>query len=296
LGSMKAALSSFSVYVPKEVVRAIVASGAESVVGGVRQPVSVLFTDLVGFTASSEGLDPEEVLHRLSEYFDTMSEAIHWFGGTVDKYIGDAVMALFNAPVADPDHAASGCRAMLACREAGRRLNAEIAERGGMPLRTRLGLHCDWVVVGNVGSSTRMQYTALGPGVNLASRIEGLNKTFGTEMLVTGAIEEAVRGRFRLRPLGPVVPAGTSQPVPLFELLGAAEDDDPRAAELLRAWEAPFAAYGERRWDDAVRGCTALAEAWPEDGPARLLRDAAITHRRTPPGPDWDGALRFDSK
>lgn len=288
LGNMKAGLASFGTYVPKSLVEDIIRSGAGTGIGGERRPLTVMFTDLAGFTAASESMEPEQVLHWLSDYFDAMSRAIHSHGGTIDKFIGDAVMALWNAPVADPDHVANACRAMLACRSAA----AVLGRAGGPALRTRMGLHTGTAMVGNVGSSDRMQYTALGAMVNLASRVEGLNKQFGTELLVTQPVAEAVGGRFLLRPFGPVVVVGASIPLPVYELVGEAGDTVPG----LEQWNTAWAAWNARDWTAAEAAFEACAQARPEDAAARLFLGHARTFRSHPPAADWDGALRFASK
>ena len=296
LDSMKSALRSFGVYVPKELVRQIVASGSDTTLGGVRQPTTIMFSDLAGFTKASEGLAPEDVLARLSDYFDVMATAIHDHQGTIDKYIGDAIMALWNAPSSDPDHQIHACEAMLACSRAGAALNADFARRGLPPFTTRLGLHTGTVVVGNVGSRKRMQYTALGSAVNLASRVEGINKKFGTELLITGAVEEAVRGRFILRPFGPVIASGTSIPIPLFELLGCADLDDPLILARVQAWQVAFDAYTARQWPEAAQGFRDFLHQWPDDGAATLFLAQCQSFVAAPPPDDFNGALCFDSK
>ncbi len=288
LGNMKAGLASFGTYVPKSLVADIIRSGAGTGIGGERRPLTVMFTDLAGFTAASEAMEPEQVLHWLSDYFDAMSQAIHGHGGTIDKFIGDAVMAMWNAPVADPDHVANACRAMLACRAAA----GVLGRAGGPALRTRMGLHTGTAMVGNVGSSDRMQYTALGAMVNLASRVEGLNKQFGTELLVTQPVAEAVGDRFLLRPFGPVVVVGASIPLPVYELLGAAGDVAPGLAQ----WHVAWAAWTARDWGAAETAFAACVTARPDDAAARLFRDHARAFRTRPPAADWDGALRFASK
>ncbi|RAU20265.1 adenylate/guanylate cyclase domain-containing protein [Paramagnetospirillum kuznetsovii] len=296
LDSMKSALRSFGVYVPKEVVRQIVQSGSDSTLGGARQPTTIMFTDLAGFTKASEGLAPEEVLSRLSDYFDVMAAAIDVNQGAIDKYIGDAIMALWNAPSPDPHHQRNGCLAMLACSAVGLELNAVFAARGLPPVTTRMGLHTGMVVVGNVGSHKRMQYTALGPAVNLASRIEGLNKRFGTELLVSGDVEEAVRGEFLFRPFGPVVASGTSIPIPLFELLATSDTTDSLILARAQAWDAAFSAYGAGEWAEAVNGFEAFQRQWSDDGAAALFLGHCQSLRDGPPATSAEAVLRFDSK
>ena len=161
IGDMKASLRSFGRYVPKEVVRLIV-TGSTGLLDGERRPLTVMFSDLAGYSARTEHLPPEDVLEHLSRYFDALSKPIHRFHGTIDKFIGDSIMALWNAPVPDDDHVANACRAMLACHAAGEKLNRGFVEAGLPQMRTRFGLHTGMAIVGSVGPFTRLQYTALG--------------------------------------------------------------------------------------------------------------------------------------
>lgn len=288
VGSMKAGLASFGTYVPKSLVHDVIRSGVGTGIGGSRRPLTVMFTDLAGFTAASEHMDPEQVLHWLSDYFDAMSRAIHTHGGTIDKFIGDAVMAMWNAPVEDDDHVANACRGMLACRQAARVLGGD----GGPALRTRMGLHTGTAMVGNVGSSDRMQYTALGGMVNLASRVEGLNKYFGTDLLVTDAVAAAVEDRFLLRPFGPVVVVGASIPVAVYELVGEAGE----ASGDLDQWLAAWTLWQAGEWAAAGAAFDRYAQAHPGDVAVQRFRDQARSFAQAGPPADWDGVLRFTSK
>ena len=139
-----------------------------------------MFSDIAGFTSQSEQTPPTQLMRRVSMYFDAMAEAIHAHRGVIDKFIGDAIMALWNAPAHDPEHARNGCQAVLACRAANLQLNATLEAQGQPPLTTRFGLHTGEAVVGNLGGADRIQYTALGANVNLAARLEGLNKHYRT--------------------------------------------------------------------------------------------------------------------
>jgi adenylate cyclase len=293
-GAMKAALKSFGTYVPKDLVRGIVQSGTPTEVGGQRRQVTVLFTDLANFTGSSEAMPPEVLMERLSTYFQALSQTIEATGGIVDKFMGDGLMALWNAPALIEDHVARGCRAVLDARAATADFNAWLTAEGEAPLFTRFGLHTGTGVVGNVGARERMQYTALGASVNLASRVEGLNKRYATESLVTGEVEAAARGRFLFRPMGLVLAHGTSTPVELFELVGDMESDEPAAR--CAAWAEPFAVWRERDWAAAAAALERFLALYPEDGPARLLLAKAQEYHAAPPEAGWDGALRFDGK
>ncbi len=283
ISSMKTGLASFGTYVPKSLVHSIIQSGIGTKVGGERRPLTVMFTDLQGFTAATESMPPEQVLHWLSDYFDILSSAIHAHQGTIDKYIGDAVMALWNAPLDDDDHVANACRAMLACRDA-----ARLAASDGVSLITRMGLHTGTAVVGNVGASDRMQYTALGAMVNLASRVESLNKQLGTQLLVTGDVARAVAGRFSLRPMGRVLTVGTSLPMDVYELLG---EDLPRTTDS-QLWTQAVDAVAESRWQDALRAFLEYAARHPGDKAVALYVNTLTADRDG----TWDGVLRFDQK
>jgi adenylate cyclase len=299
--AMRDGLRSFGAYVPKALARTIVTSGKGGGIGGERRCVTILFTDIEEFTRRAEALIPENVLAELSLYFEAMSRCIHEHGGMVDKFIGDAVMALWNAPMTNLDHAMDACRAVLRCRAVNVQLNAEFALRGHGPVLTRFGLHSGEVVVGNVGSSDRMQYTALGAEVNLASRVEGLNKRYGTQIIATEAVEAQVRDHFLFRPLDLVVPAGTSHIIPLFELVGALDagaDGGASAAAVARCceWRQAIETYRNRQWGEAHDRFRHFAACCPADRAAALYAERCSRFLAVPPLDDWDGAEHYDTK
>ncbi|MBF0166867.1 MAG: adenylate/guanylate cyclase domain-containing protein [Alphaproteobacteria bacterium] len=288
VGAMKAGLSSFGSYVPKSLVHNIISSGSGTTIGGVRRPLTVMFTDLQGFTQASESMEPELVLKWLSVYFERMSEIIARHHGTIDKFIGDAIMAFWNAPLDDPNHIENACRAMVECKAALR----EFAESGGPPLITRMGLHTGQAVVGNVGSSDRMQYTAMGSMVNLASRIEGLNKQLGTTALVTQPVVEAVGENFKLRPFGPVLVSGASISIPVYELLGDGEDEQRR----LSAWMEALTAYEKAEWERASQAFERYEALYPDDKATQMYLANAKQFAANGAPADWDGVLKFRRK
>src|SRR5262249_17356976 len=195
----KTALRAMGKYVPVELVRQLFAHNEEPAPGGALRDVTLLFTDIEGFTSITETLAPQRLAEALGHYLEAMTRAVHGEGGTVDKFIGDAVMALWNAPVECADHPVRACRAALACVRPTGELYASPAGQGLAPWRTRLGLHRGEVTLGHFGAPDRLSYTALGDGVNLAARLEGLNKQYGTTILVTAAVQEAARGQFTFR-------------------------------------------------------------------------------------------------
>ena len=173
MAAMKSALSNFSAYVPRDLVRQLVGTGEMAVLGGDRRPLTVMFTDVEGFTDLAEAQEPEELMRLTSTYFEAMTRRLLLDGATIDKYIGDCVMALWNAPRRDPLHARRACLAALRAQQVSQGLEGEFAARGWPRLRTRFGVHSGEVVVGSVGSLDRLSYTAIGSMVNLASRLEG---------------------------------------------------------------------------------------------------------------------------
>jgi adenylate cyclase len=220
VSTMRAVLRTFSRFVPKRLVQQLVEKGAALRLGGSRREVTVLFTDIAGFTKIAEKADPEQVMLRTSRYLALLTEAIMAHGGTVDKFVGDAIMAIWNAPADDPDHVVHACGAVLACREANRQLNASFEREGWPAFNTRFGLHVGEAVVGIIGSADRMAYTALGATVNLAARLEPLNKDYGTEILVSAAVRARAAEHFDFRPIDKVTPKGFEAAVEIYELRG----------------------------------------------------------------------------
>lgn len=209
--------------------------------GGERRELSILFMDLVAFTSLSEGLEPEALTTLLNEYLSDMTEIILEEGGTLDKYLGDAIMAFWNAPLSQEDHATRACRAAVRCQRRLIERGPDFRARCGRELRARIGLHTGPVVVGNMGSRQRFDYSVLGDAANLASRLEGANKHFGTETMIS-ADTLAQAGPFQCRALGPLRVVGRQEPVEVFELTGLPGEAEPPGyevfAEALAAWRA----------------------------------------------------------
>ncbi len=302
MSSMKAGLASFGAYVPKDLVRSIVSRGEMIGVGGTSREVTLLFSDLRGFTSRTESLEPEELMPALSQYFEAMEKEIAVNAGSVDKYIGDAIMAMWNAPLDDPKHAEHACRAALACLHAEEGLNnTNVNSSPLVPLHTRFGLHTGRVIVGNVGSLSRMQYTALGAVVNLASRTESLNKAYGTRILVSDDLAQKVSDIFLFREVDTVSPVGTSKPTRLFELIGEADDTGrfPVSATRKREvedWNACYALYRARSWAAAIESLTAYQHTASNPVLAETYIKRCREFIANPPADDWDGVYSFNVK
>jgi adenylate cyclase len=216
------AIWSFAHFVPKEIVQRIVDNSISTELGGAREEITVVFTDVRDFTTIAESADPDTLMHQTSRYFSVLTEAFLAEGGTVDKFIGDAVMVFWNAPNPQPDHVERACRAALAGRAACEELNSQFETEGLKPFFTRFGIHVGEAVVGNLGSTERMNYTALGNTVNLAARLEGLNKQFGTAILVSEDVYSRVQHGFEFRAIESVIAKGMTKETRIFELVGAA--------------------------------------------------------------------------
>jgi adenylate cyclase len=215
------AIWSFAHFVPKEIVRGLLDKSISTDLGGVRQEITIVFTDVRGFTTIAESADPDILMRQTSRYFSALTEAFLAEGGTVDKYIGDAVMVFWNAPHRQSDHVERACRAVLSGKKANEQLNKQFEAEGLPPFITRFGIHVAEAVVGNLGSSERMEYTALGTAVNLASRLEGLNKEYGTTILVSEQVYSRVQHRFRFRSIDTVVAKGMTTETRVYELVEA---------------------------------------------------------------------------
>jgi adenylate cyclase len=287
----KTAVRAMGKYVPIALVQQLFEANREPTLGGQLADVSIMFTDIKDFTTLAERLAPDELARWLGHYFEAMTGAVHGAGGTVDKYIGDSVMAIWNAPRPCPDHAERACRAALACTEATRRLFASPAWDGMPPLVTRFGVHRDRVMVGHFGAPDRMSYTAIGDGVNLASRLEGLNKQYGTTILVSEPIYDAVKARFTLRHIDRVAVKGRSSGVDVYELLGTSD----QSAEVLiraRTYENALGAYMARNFREAI----ALLQGQLEDKPSRVLAQRCSVLLERPPGDEWNGVYVASDK
>jgi adenylate cyclase len=233
---LRSVVQTFSRFVPRRLVQQLVESQTSLTLGGTRREVTVLFTDVENFTAIAERADPEQVMIYTSRYFAALSNAIMTSGGVVDKFIGDAVMAIWNAPNDDADHVRNACEAVMHCLDANHELNGAFLHEGWPVYRTRFGLHVGDALVGNIGSADRMNFTALGATVNLAARLESLNKVYGTTVLVTENIRDVADEFFVFRCVDRVRPKGFDQSFRIFELRCRRGLHTRTEAEFCRRW------------------------------------------------------------
>ncbi len=301
LNMMKRALRTFGMFVPRDLVRDLVASGRPIELGGQDRTLTVMFTDIAGFTGISERMEAGELMVHVSRHLAAISRCIGEEFGTVDKYIGDAVMAFWGAPVWREDHALRGCVAALKARHAQAEINREWAAAGLPTMFVRIGLHTAPVIVGNVGSEARMSYTVIGDGVNVASRLEGVNKVYGTQICVSEAVVEAAGDAVLVRPLDRVAVKGRKTGELVYELVALRRGPPellatPDQLEHCTKTAAAFAAYGERRWDEAVSLYGAVAERWPDDPVPPIFIARCQTYIADPPPADWSGVYEMKVK
>jgi adenylate cyclase len=264
--------------------------------GGARQEISVYFSDIRGFTTLSEGMAPERLVELLNEYLSAMTEVVERHGGYVDKYIGDAIMAIWGAPLPAADHARRACRAAIEMRDRLAALRPDFAARYGVDLHARAGVNTTAAVVGNVGSRQKTNYTALGDGVNLASRLEGANKAFGTAILCGDATRAAAGEAFAWRTVDLLRVKGKHEGVPVHELVALADAHDAGERGRIVRWEAAIALARQRRFAEARDAFAALSAERPGDELAALWLERSAAHASTPPPPDWDGVHELHEK
>jgi adenylate cyclase len=215
------AIRTFALYVPRELVRKIIASSQRLAGAAIRQEVTVLFTDIRDFTTICEQHRPEHVVAMLSAYFELMNEGVERHHGSIIQFLGDSIYAMWNAPVNDPRQAVHACRCALELAALVKNFNTRQREAGKPEFVTRFGLHIGQAVVGSVGALNRLQYTAMGDTVNVASRLEGINKEFGTTIIVSRAVRDRSSDEFEFRALGLCHAKGRSEKVEIFELVAA---------------------------------------------------------------------------
>lgn len=276
--------TAFAKYVSADLVDEIVANPSQLKLGGERRELTVLFCDLAGFSSLCEKISPEAVAELVNLYANEMTRVTMAHGGTVDKFIGDSVMAFWGAPLADPEHALHAVRAGMAMREAMEALQPRFTAMGAERLVLRIGIHSGPAIVGNMGSDLRFEYTALGDTVNLASRLEGASKVYGTTLLLSGDTAALLNGAVGLRRVDRARVKGKQFAVDIFTPCS-----DKR---VIRASEAAWSAYLRRDWQGAVAHWTDLLALDPYDGVSALfLRRLACMEE---PSPEWDGSTALE--
>ena len=264
--------------------------------GGEQAELTVMFSDIRGFTGIAEKLSPKELVSLLSEYLTAMTDIVFQHRGTLDKYIGDAVMAFWGRPFLDlPEHAASACRSALLMQESLNQLNRKWEREKRPTLRVGIGINTGLMMVGNMGSLRRFNYTVMGDHVNLASRIEGLTKEYGVQIIISESTLRQIGSEFVVRELDLIRVKGKTQPVAIYELLGPASDR-AKYDELILGFHAGYAKYKAEEWAIAHEIFSSLTSQFPSDGPSKLFMERCAQFMREPPTDEWDGVFSMTHK
>jgi adenylate cyclase len=263
--------------------------------GGESRELTVLFSDIRGFSAIAEGCPPEALVRLLNEYLTVMTQVVFRHQGLLDKYIGDGIMAVYGAPLHDPDHAYQACHTALDMMGVLDTLRAQWRAQGLPPLNIGIGINTATMAVGNMGSDLRFDYTVMGDGVNLASRLEGANKEYGTNILISEATWTQVKDRLATRELDRIRARGKAQQTRIFEVLGWHPLPEDRAA-LVRLFESGLRDYRAGRWAHALQCFQRTLEIAPGDPPSQLYIVRCRTFIRTPPPNYWDGTYNMEMK
>lgn len=283
-------------YMDPAIANELMGSGREAL-GGAEGKATVLFSDIRQFTTITESLGAHATVKLLNDYFTLMVDCLQQEGGMLDKFIGDAIMAVFGLPLAHDDDEDRAVRTGLAMLRALGEFNRQRAETGLPPIAIGIGLHTDTIVSGNIGSPRRMNYTVIGDGVNLASRLESACKHYGAQLLISDSTLQRLRGTYRLREVDRVVVKGKSKAVVIHELLDhLGEDAFPKPMEVLNHYRDGLAAYHQQRWGKADAAFAEALRLHPADRLSRIYRERCTYFRLHPPGEDWDGTWVLQEK
>lgn len=290
--SMKTGLKSFQQYVPASLVRQLIETGENAHIGGAKKTLTILFSDIKDFTTIAENADPNQLMEYMCEYFDELTHIIVEEKGTIDKYIGDSIMAFWGAPLSVEEPCHHAARSALACMKRLATLNASWALRGRPALITRIGIHTGDAIVGNVGSSERINYTVLGDVINVASRLEGMNKIYGTQIMVGEEVFHILRDQFVFRKIDRVIVKGKTIPRDIYELL--AERKNELSFDIdgyNKIFAQAFSAYQQQDWNDAITLFQQCLTIYPQDTVAHVFMGRCKRFKIKLPK-NWNGVWR----
>jgi len=287
----------FAQYVPPAVVGELLKNPDMLTLGGEERVMSVIFTDVAGFTTISESLTPTGLVALLNEYLTAMTDIVLSYDGIIDKYEGDAIMAEFGAPLPDDDHALKACYTALDMQVKLAELRKKLREEGKPELRARVGINSGTMVIGNMGSSRIFDYTVMGDNVNLSSRLEGANKVYGTYIMCSDATKKMVEHAIITRELDLLRVKGKTTGVLVHEVIARRGDGLPEERrKALELYEKGLAAYKERRWDDGIALFGDALSVDPDDSPSRVYVERCKEFKLDPPPEDWDGIFTMRTK
>ncbi len=290
--------NAFSHYLSADVINELISDPDKLNLGGEKKELSAIFTDIQGFSTISEKLDPTELVHLLNAYLTAMSDVILDMKGTIDKYEGDAIIAFFGAPVEYEDHAYRACLSAVRMK----RIEYELNERfiteqmTPSPLFTRVGINTGPMVVGNMGTPKKMDYTIMGNAVNLAARLEGVNKQYGTGILISEETYNAGGNLFTVRKLDRVRVVGIQTPVRLYELIEEKSETDRQTQEGIDVFHEALDLFEKKEWEKAEEAFSRVLDILPNDGPAKTYLTRCREYRKKPPKDSWDGVFNLTTK
>ena len=301
MSSLKTTMQSFSYYIPKTLVKQLINRKQSVHVGGKLKEVTMMFTDIESFTTVSEQTTPDRLVIYLSEYFEELTSIIMESHGTVDKYIGDAIMAFWGAPIPDRHHVINACRAAILCQRRLTELNRQWKREGRPVFNTRMGLHVGEVIIGNMGSSERMNYTAIGDSVNLCARLEGINKVYGTNIVVSETVYEVAKEHFLFRRLDNVAVKGKAKSVPIYELIAQIKGDNSlyptdEQIEFANQFTKAYKLFLTRQWQEALEAFEHLIAPSRTDHSVALYIERCKMFMENPPPKEWDGTVVMHEK
>jgi adenylate cyclase len=287
----------FSHYVPEKVVSQILENPDKLTLGGEERIVTVMFSDVAGFTSISEKLTPAELVHLLNEYLTSMTDQILDHQGIIDKYEGDAIMAEFGMPVPYDNHAYMACKAALSMQTELRNLRKKWKDENKPLLTARIGINTGEVIVGNMGSRNVFDYTVMGDHVNLGSRLEGANKFYGTSIMISEYTHSLVNDDFYTRELDLIRVKGKEKPIKVYELIASKDIQlEQRFQEMLEIYTKGLNHYKAQEWDNAIDCFEACLKIRPNDTPSSEYRSRCIEYKFNSPGADWDGVTVMKEK
>ena len=294
--------NAFGHYLSADVIKDVISDPSKLQLGGVKKHMTAMFTDVRGFSTISEALkdEPEKLVQLLNLYLTEMSDTVLSERGTIDKYEGDAIICFWGAPVELEDAAVRACRSAVTMKKIETRLNQEVLGSGLAPaeLKTRIGINTGEMVVGNMGTATRMDYTMMGHNVNLAARLEGVNKRYGTWILTSEQTYRETGRAFSVRKLDRVRVVGVNEPVRLYEVVDLREEVDKDAAliQKLRGFNSGLTAFENKEWGEAHKHFKRVLADFPDDGPSAEYEKRCRDYMKKPPRADWDGVYTLDAK
>jgi adenylate cyclase len=287
--------SAFTFYVSSSVVNEMLKYPEKLKLGGDRKELSVLFSDIRGFTTIAEGLTPEDLVHLLNEYLTVMTDVVFKYNGTLDKYMGDAIMAIYGAPLDLPDHPIKACRSALEMIRELKRLNQKWIGEGKQPMDIGIGINTSPMMVGNMGSEQRFDFTVMGDSVNLGSRLEGANKNYKTNIIISEFTFDRVKNEFVCMELDSVRVKGKSQPVKIYNLVGYKDLPDIQEA-VVNEFNQALTLYKKRKWDEAIHIFENITVMDPNLYAAQAYIERCLDLKKKPPPADWDGVYEMTTK